>query len=356
MASRHSAIYVLVTALLVAFASTAYAAQYVVSTQNRQFCCTNPPVFIIGAPAKNMGFFTVPAMGVPLEGNLTPPLASQTGTAIKVGMGQVAVYNSMFFVPDLPPISLKTNSGTFSVSNDSGTFQKNGGHQVATSMGYFSFCPRKVGPGPGACTNAGNADPTYMNGRIKISPGPNKFGGTMQILAGPGGVGGSKFFVYRYLGGSMMSAPPGAPIMITLLDAVVGASMVGYAINVPAPIMTGFKSTGFMMASIPSAGLELAGAGKFTTGMVTLQVTQNGNPPVRSVAVAGYDNRVSGIGKIQLVSGLLFNATKNPAPGSNLEAWTMNINFIPEPSPSLGLAAGAFGLLAVGLINARRRR
>ena len=114
--------------------------------------------------------------------------ASVTGSstpAIKIGMGRAAHAYSMH-TQHFPMPSWKTVRGTFSVSNAAGTLQKGGGN-----AGSFSFCPKAKGPGPGACTKASKATLPF-NGRIKVTPGKNHFGGTLQILAGPGGLGGSK--------------------------------------------------------------------------------------------------------------------------------------------------------------------
>jgi hypothetical protein len=348
MSFGRSATYFVISALFVAFAGAAQATVYDVSIKNRNFCCTNPNVFAFGAPQAMAGYHTVVAT------------ASQTGAStqpIKFAKGHAAHFYSMFFIPDLPPISLKTNSGTFSVSNGAGTLMKGGGH-----AGAASFCPKAIGPGPGACTNPGLATPTpFFNGQVKVAPGPNKFGGTMQILAGPGGVGGSKFFVYRFLGGSNMSAPPAALVNGAVIDAPVGASMIGAAVFAPGPQYIGYMSPTsvppFMMTSFPNAGLSIHGAGKFTTGMVTVAISMFNNPPVRTVMLTGADNRTpAGLGNIQGVSGIVFNAAQPgaPAPGSNVIGWRMNINVIPEPGPTLGLAAGALGLLFVGMVRSRR--
>jgi hypothetical protein len=334
MRSRRFALPVLISASLVAVGVAAQAAPYVVSTKNRNFCCTNPPVFILGAPQAMNGYHTV-----------YPGIVSQTGTgtpAIKVGMGQAARFFSR--------LSTYFGNGTFSVSNGSGTLQKNGGN-----LASFSFCPRAKGPGPGACTDPGQATPASFNGRIKVTPGPNRFGGTLQILAGPGGVGGNKFTVYRLLGGTFMSKLPAAIVHLSVPFAPIGASGAGYHVFGPGSFHTGFPTTGFMSMSYPDAGLSLHGAGRFTTGMVTLEISMFANPPVRTLMLTGYDDRTpAGLGDIQVVSGLVLNAAQpgSPSLGANVLGWKMRIHVVPEPGASLGLAAGALALLALGLLRA----
>src|SRR5262245_64563876 len=60
MGSRRFMVYVLFSALIVALAGTAQATVFDVSVKNRNFCCTNPPVFAFGAPQAMAGYHTVP--------------------------------------------------------------------------------------------------------------------------------------------------------------------------------------------------------------------------------------------------------------------------------------------------------
>ena len=130
----------------------------------------------------------------------------------------------------------------------------------------------------------------------------------------------------------------------------------GYAVTVPNPSMRGYPPL-FNTISYPNQALFEAGAGPFTTGMVTLQITMQLGLPVRSVMLAGYDNRTpGGLGNIQLVSGLLANGFNGQYPGGTPIGWKMRISVIPEPGTSLGLAAGALGLLLIGLLHERRSR
>ena len=196
-----------------------------------------------------------------------------------------------------------------------------------------------------------------FNGLIKLSPGPNRFGGTLQILAGPGGIGGSKFTLYRLLGGPLMNYPPAALENRQLVLSPIGAMTPARVEDVTGSSMIGWASTGFMSSVFYDVMLFHNGAGPFTTGMLTVKVTMNGNPPVRSIMLTGYDNRTPlGDGNIQVVSGLLINTYNSIGPGSFPLGWQMRIHVIPEPTPSLGLAAGAFGLLWVALLRARRQR
>ena len=202
MCSRRSVISLLTIAFLVGLAGEVHAANFAVTSKNRLFCCTNPPVFIAGQPGKKlqkngMGSFTgsgyQPAVG-------PYPVTQGAGAtpSIKVGKGEVVNFYSMFsWVKGgmtSPPPGFKYIKGTASVANGTGTLKKSGGY------GTFSFCPKAKGPGVGACTHPKHATPASFNGRIFVKAGPNKFGGTLQILAGPGGLGGSKNKVWRWGG------------------------------------------------------------------------------------------------------------------------------------------------------------
>ena len=350
MRSRCFVIPVLMAAFLVAVGGTAHAVAYEISVKNRNFCCDS--VFIFGYPPWNKGYHTVVAA------------ASQTGVApqpIKIGMGHAAQFYSRYLIylsaaaagnAAIGPDSLHNDGyGTVSFSNGAGTLQKDGGNAAP-----FSFCPKNIGlPAPGMCTHPAKATPVSQgfNGRVKVTPGKNKFGGTLQILAGPGGLGGSHFSVYRLLGGPMMSKLPAALIHGVFKLAPIGAMTPGYVAIAPNPAMTGFPPS-FNTMSYPNQALWEQGAGRFTTGMVTLQITMQAGLPVRSVMLAGYDNRTpGGLGNIQVVSGTLANGFNGAAPGGTPLGWKMRISVIPEPSASFGLAAGALALLLVGLLHAR---
>lgn len=337
MRSRRLVTCALISASIGALGGAAQAATYEVSTRNRFFCCTNPALFVTGAPGKAAGFHTV----------LATASATGSGTpAIRFGMGHAARFYSMI-TSFPPPITLISAKGTFSVSNAPGTLQKSGGN-----TGSLSFCPKAKGPGPGACTDPSQATPSYFNGRIRVTPGPNRFGGTLQILAGSQGLGGMRFSIYRLPG----SAGPAQIIQQVQPLSAIGAMTPGRLDQ------AGMRSSYYRppAASYPmTVTLWQNGAGPFTTGMVTVQVSKNGFPFIRSVVLSGYDDRTPlGVGNIQLVSGLLLNYTQTPLgppPLSIPFGWQMRIHVIPEPVAGLGLAAGALGLLALGTRCQRRR-
>ena len=348
MSSRRSVTFVLVAALFVSLAGAAHATVYDVSAKNRFWCCTGTPfgpLFVVGAPAPMGGYISMTGTGA---------VGSGATPSIMVGKGMVAKFFSNFQSTIPARADIFTDFGTFSVSNGSGTLKKGGGNTAA-----FSFCPG-IKPGPGACTNPGSALPSYANGRINVKPGPHKFGGTIGLLGGKGGVGGSDFFVGIYLGGSPPTHSPALTANIKLPMKPIGQSPAFFS-KVPAPANLGFlgpKGGGTILMSFPAQYLGVSGAGPFTTGTVTVQVTGQKAPlNFQSVVLKGSDARTPmGAGNIQVVSGELINNYQGPFIGTaQVLGDQLHLNFIPEPSANLAFAGGAVGLLLVGLLNARRR-
>lgn len=356
---------ILITALLVAFAGAARASNFTLTAKNHHFCCTNPPFFLAGQPGhakklNSMGSST----GSGYQAQVGPnPVTVGTGAnpSIKIGMSEAV---KLFTVFDWekggktpPPAGFKYIMGTASFVNGAGTLKKGGGNTGFGTAMTISFCPKAKGPGKLACTAPSKATPASFNGRIAVKPGPNKFGGTMQILGGSGLIGGSRNTIWRWIGPS--SNYPAAIVKFKLYSSPIGAMTIGKV-----RVVSGLKTklvthtVGSMLAQLAyftNAMLSNNGAGPFTTGNVTLQVTKNGTPPQRTVMLYGYDKRTPmGAGNVQLVSGEIFNTY------NNIKSGTFPIGIrvrLPEPSPSLGLAAGALGLLLLaGVAGGRGRR
>ena len=326
------------------------------TSKNRLFCCTNPPVFIAGQPGKKlqkngMGSFT----GSGFQPAVGPYPVTQGAGGHAVDQGRQGRSGQLLFDVSWvkggmtsPPPGFKYIKGIASFENGAGTLKKGGG------FGNFSFCPKAKGPGVGACTNAGNATPASFNGRIYAKQGPNKFGGTLQILAGAGGVGGSKNKIWRWV--APYSMYPALILDFNLISSPVGAmtpAKLKQITNLVTMIVT--HTPGSMLLTVKNdtdAILSANGAGPFTTGTVYVGVTANGTPATRQVTLTGYDKRTAmGAGNVQLVSGLLFNTFQNIKNGSFATGWRVNL---PEPSPGLGLAAGAVALFLLKGLGKRR--
>jgi len=347
--------FVLVAALFVSVAGVAHAAGTVfdVSSKNRFWCCTNTSFggfFVLGAPAPMSGYIS---MGTPMHGGGIATQGAGPTASIHVPKGQVAKFASMFQSTIPARKDIFTDFGTFSVSNGSGTLKKGGGNAA-----QFSFCPG-VKPGPGACTRPTKAIPSYASGRVNVKPGPHHFGGTLGLLAGPGGKSGSEFFVGIYIGGSPPTHSPALTANIKLPMKPLGMSPQFISKPAaPANLKTGPMAMGMTIATFHAQYLGVSGAGPWTTGTVTVQVTGQKAPLiVQSVVLKGSDNRTpAGKGNIQVVSGEIINDYKGPSAGTTqVLGDTIHLQFIPEPSVNLAFAGGAVGLLLVGLLNARRR-
>lgn len=333
---RGLAIPTLLFASLVSVAATVEAAPFPMSGSHRHFCCTNPGL-IGGAPLRPpMGYIfgsgTVSVMGAAPQTIVVPPSL----------IGSVTT----FILNPHPNPKFKSVSLHFDVTNGPGSLAKNKG------AGTFSFCPRSVGPGKGACTAPNYASPSPRNGRFYFKAGPNKFGGTMQML---GGVFG-KNTAYPYTGAPSSTInyfyAPFSPIG--------GPSVPNYS------IFSGksFTVTAGGAKNGPRYLVQSVVGFPWTTGYMLLSISKNANPPTQTVAISGYDKRTlptskclgySGCGNIQFVSGQLFNSFAAVNPGTNPRGAVLTMT-LPEPGTSLGMASGLLMLTLLGLIRARRRR
>ena len=350
MRLRHSPHCVLVVALVLGLTGTARAAMFTLTSKNRQFCCSTPNKFLAGQPGKAAGYQPTVGPNIVTVGGATP------APSIKIGKSEAIALSTKFsWVKGgmtSPPTGFKYIKGTASFANGAGTLKKGGGNP-----GTLSFCPKAKGPGKGACTNPAFATPASFNGRIYVKPGPNKFGGTLSILGGKGGIGGSRDVVWRWLGAG--SNYPAAIVNFKLYSSPVGKAPLG-AVRVVSGLKTKLvtHSVGSMqqqLAYFSNAMLSNNGAGPWTTGHVYIGVTKNGSPLVRTVSLNGYDKRTPmGAGNIQVVSGEVFNTFNNIKAGNFPIGWRLRMT-LPEPSPSLGLVGGAAALLLFGLVGTRRR-
>jgi len=328
------------SALLVVLASGAQAVNYSVTTTNKNFCCTDP-----AANPPTTPYLIIMSQVVQSKA-VSGAVASNLGS-IKVGKSELVNRMTAFNLysykgsPPAPPNYkyLKVNN---SVVNGAGTLKKSGGY------GNFEFCPKSKGPGPGACAFASKASVGF-NGRIAVKAGANKFGGTLQLLKGAGGIGGSFVNLWKWYGGPM-TYPALHATNIARSDNVGGA---------PAALVTTLAMGQVYLPGMVPYGAPVTvknyfnGAGPWTTGTVYVGVTANKSPATRTVTQMGANNRTAmGIGNLQVVSGNLANAPGIPQARFVL-GWHLSL---PEPSPSLGLAAGSLALLALGLAGSARRR
>ncbi len=86
------------------------------------------------------------------------------------------------------------------------------------------------------------------------------------------------------------------------------------------------------------------------TVVVTLPTSLGG---VRTTSFAGYDNRVGGVGTLQLVTPIRFDSNIS---GSSVIWTSLRLTFVPEPATALLLGAGMLGFAALGRRRAATAR
>jgi uncharacterized protein (TIGR03382 family) len=201
------------------------------------------------------------------------------------------------------------------------------------------------------------------HGSIMITPGPNRFGGTMQFFYGPN----QRFYQYiTYFYPYISKAYGGGqPNLSANHESQVGEFVIG-------PEKSRFHMTTYGQNRITTGTPNSPGDDyllhyqyistivPFTTGMIT------GYQPVGPTATAhtltGYDNRTpNGLsGVISLVRARLVHSYGVPFHPddpiqnrwSRLSSWRIDFHFLPEPGGTAMLAAG---VVALALLYRRRR-
>jgi len=338
---------VLTSISLLWMADDATAETFSVSGTHLNFCCTGPataatqgggtamifPAFRGGAPVAKGGAASVNGA------------AYQTGTGtpnnpldLKVARSAIRTMSSLMLT-DHPNPLWYTLSLTHRATNDVGTLVKSGG------PGNFEWCPGATLGGNFGCT-APSLATGAKHGRIANKAGPNKFGGTLGMLAGSGPRGKlvsvtapgaqTSMWGYFYAPFTQIGAPTvmGQPFFLPGKDAT-------------------HQKAGSTLGTFMITDPTVAG-GPWSTGTVTVSITTQNSPLSQTIMFSGYDTRTSmGAGNIQLVSGTLYNSSGTP-PSTNPRGNQLTLT-LPEPGAGLGVAAGALGLALVGLVRARRK-
>ncbi len=261
--------------------------------------------------------------GAPLTGS---GVATTTGTSFKFPAAKAA--------PGPPFGMRRTTEGSFigegpylysytyaNLRNDAGSF--------GPGKGFFSVAA------PGAPLTFKNNQGINIFARVTVTPHANRFGGVMKLL----GTYRNKV-CYFYGGGCGLGI------------GTWGYQDIGTA---------GYKAGGVVTASWTTSFLQVyynTQLGTFakydvveqrfpwTTGTVTVSATARG-PNKTFEKRVGFDNRVDGVGTVQLVSPLLTQWLGQFGAAAKFETGgigVMQIKFIPEPSVNIGLVACLLGL------------
>ena len=270
--------------------------------------------------------------GAPVEGY---GIATTTGTAFKFPAANASP------IPWPQPGMRRTTTGSFvgegpylysytyaNLRNDAGSFGPGKGFfSVAATTSTLQF-KNKVG-----VVNVATA---------KVTRGKNRFGGVMKLL----GTYTTKV-CYFYAGGCGLGYG-------TWAYELIGAS--GYKDSkVGSPVVTKSYTTNFLFTYYNTAIGTVAKyrivAQRFpwTTGTVTVNATLRGEHKTWEQR-KGFDNRVGGIGTVQLVSPILTQWLAQAASAPQFETGgiaVLQIKIVPEPGVLLGLVCGLS--LLVGL-------
>jgi IPTL-CTERM motif len=116
-------------------------------------------------------------------------------------------------------------------------------------------------------------------------------------------------------------------------------------------VITYITPTGLGAPGIPNPATSVGGP--WTTGMLTVSVTQNAGSTNEVFVLSGSDARVNGLGSISLVSGAISNRTLT-APNAN-RGW-LNIT-VGQQAPTLGTwGIAALALLLAGAATMKIRK
>ncbi len=351
---------------LVASAGGAQAEPFAIHSALRHFCCTdwtdrtatpspapNPgggALFLVG------GVVTQPAtVGRTLHQTLTTP-----PFALTIPPSRFGAHYSFSGLPHPHPL-FDQLSIALSIENAAGVLYAGGG------PGAFDFCPTNSSvPSSLACHFSPPWTPgalSFAQGRIAVTPGPNQFGGAMGWL-GSGLTG----VIYG------RNTPGPAATRFTAHRLAEPFSMIGTnaALSNPIPTPEAFlafapyqvRKTYYSTSmhwldpsAVPLSSDVWTGRATghlWTTGMLTVTVSQAALPPFIAVTLTGSDARATtgpeiGSGELTLVSGVL---VQDGSGVTAIRGTSIHMR-LPEPGAAIMVATGALALLRSG---ARRRR
>jgi hypothetical protein len=199
----------------------------------------------------------------------------------------------------------------------------------------------------------------HRHGSIMITPGPNRFGGTMQFFYGPN----QRYYQFITVHSVYWSKAHGVgqPSISTYHESQVGEFVIGRRMN-RYRLTSGlvYKATTSAGGYIETTFQYVSTIVPFTTGMITAYQPFGGTTTLHTLT--GYDNRTpAGLnGVISMVRPRLVHGyikRLNPPDAIHMawasaRAWQIDFHFLPEPGGTVMLAAGV--VVLAGLYRPRR--
>jgi hypothetical protein len=269
-------------------------------------------------------------------------------------------------VPGICRVGYPESKAWYSYWNLRGSFRPNNPYG-ATMTTTVRFNTTMGNTGPPIATGEPVTPTTTFDGRydfrrhgsIMITPGPNRFGGTMQFFYGPN----QRYYQFVTVRSVYASKANGVgqPSISTYHESQVGEFVIGRQMDrYRLTSLYYSKATTGAGSFIESTVQYVSTIVPFTTGMIT------GYQPVGRTTtlhtLTGYDNRTpAGLnGVISLVRPRLVHAylkTFDPTEPifmvwASARAWQIDFQFLPEPGGTTLLAAGVVAL--AGLYRRRR--
>ena len=259
----------------------------------------------------------------------------------------------------------------YSYYNQKGIFSPN--HPNAPT-GTAAVTIRKTVTSPGFTTTQFND--AYAFGRVgsmKVTPGPNKFGGTMRYFYGLNSRWYQLvtnvypccevFYGHAWRTGMTPYGQPSGMMDVTEYDLM---ELAGTYINFAGTRAHTYLTTGGGTPNDPGPYITRQShyfwsTAPWTTGMIT--GFQSGGNYISTAVQTGSDNRTENreMGTLSLVTSHLTHSyinSFNPSepvtsPFHNVRVWKMRVTFLPEPGGILLVGAGILGL--AGVYRLRRR-
>jgi hypothetical protein len=228
----------------------------------------------------------------------------------------------------------------------------------------------RVADSPGFTTTMFNNNYAFArSGSIQVTPGPNRFGGTMRYFWGVNARGYQQvttatpccelnyFHAWRS-GSDEFGRPTGMLDQTEYEDQYLGFTYIGI---VGTRIHTNVTTGGSAMNAATRMTIAPRTTAPWTTGGI--RVFQSGGIYISSVQITGFDNRTENreLGALSMVTPWLtnnyitsYNPTDPISSGFKVaRAFQMSVNFMPEPAGILFLGSGILALMGLYRIRGK---